>query len=85
MVVAQLAIIPSELGKRRLTLTDLMQNKRFGWVLSVVVVTYLVVLYFPPAAAAAKMAPLSATDWGFVSVSALTTYLLAESTKRFRF
>ncbi len=84
MVVAQLAIVPSELGKQRLTLSELLQNRRFGWVLSAVVVTYLAVLYFPPAAAAAKMAPLSATDWGFVSVSGLATYLLAERTKRLK-
>ncbi len=84
MVVAQLAIIPPELGKRRLSLTELLQNRRFVWVLSAVIITYLAVLYFPPAAAAAKMAPLSATDWGVVLISALMTYFLAEWTKRFR-
>ncbi len=84
MVMAQIAIIPAELGRKRLRTSELLRNRRFLWVVSVAILAYLAVLYFPPAASAAKMSSLSATDWAYVLASAAVTYLLAEFSKRLR-
>ena len=81
MIMCQMAIVPSELGRKRLSLSELAQNHRLIWISAVAILTFVLVLYVPGAAGAAKMAPLSLFDWVLVGATALATYLFAEGSK----
>jgi Ca2+-transporting ATPase len=82
MILCQMAIVPTELGRNRLSASELAQNHRLIWISAVALLTFVLVLYVPGAAGAAKMAPLSLFDWVLVGASAFATYCFAEASKR---
>ena len=82
MIVSQLAIVPAELGHKRLSLFELAENHRFIWISVIALVTFVLVLYVPGVASAAKMAPISLTDWILVCGGAAVSYCFAEASKR---
>ena len=81
MVMAQMAVIPAELGRRRLKGTELARNRRLLWITALAITIYLAVIYVPGAYAAAKLSPLNSADWAIVLASAGLAYLVAEGTK----
>ena len=82
MVLGQLAIVPTELTFGRIGVKVLTQNRRALLLIGAVLLAYVAVMYVPGAAAAAKIAGLSAWDWGLVLFFTAATMLAAELTKR---
>ena len=82
MVMAQVAIIPAELGRRSLSVKELLQNRRLFWITGLALLAYVALIYLPGTAEATKMSPLSGTDWALILGSAVLAYVIAEATKR---